>query len=299
MKLNEGEEVVFNSFSSSLPTFNAVETSQRNGVLTITAYDKLNNVNIPFDYTGYTQFDEHDAVKWYPTSQIVGAVASQCGLIGASFSPSRMSELCYQDFAGKSCGEILTEISRAEVGYWYQTYNDRLAFRPFSPSDTGIEISAEDRAEIVLDGTKAIKGIYAEDTVYGTEYGTSAPWQNTEVLKGRYLTQEMAESMTSQIIGSRGQYDYHGWSCSDMLVSGIYDIGDYIGYNGYALPILNADYRFTELGIIAAFSAPKADTSYAGYTDIYQRMLSGAIPYDRSLGMQYFNKNSSGFRIEV
>lgn len=292
IEIPEGAEVDFLGYS--LPTFKVTKSSVRNGVVSITAYDRTNDLNIPFDYSGYEQFDTNGKAKWYPTTLIVGAIANQCGLADSGYS-GRVSDLCYLDFAGKTCRDILTELSRVDVGYWYQNADNSLAFRAFSPPSGGFEIAPEKRSEIELRGSKTITGIYAEDTVYGTYYHTGSPWENTERLSGRYLSEEIVQEMANKI----GQYVYYGWSCGAALVDSIYDIGDCVKYSDKLLPILSADYRFESIGIIAALSAPDADNGLGEFTDVYKRMIEGTVPKDKSLGMQFFSDSSSGFRIEV
>ncbi len=296
IEIPEGAEIEFLSYS--LPTFKITKSVIRNGVVSITAYDRTNDLNIPFDYSGYEQFDTDGTAKWYPSTMIVGAIANQCGFAVSGYS-GRMSELCFLDFAGKTCRDILTELSRVDVGYWYQSSDNSLAFRAFSSPSDGFEIAPEKRSEIELRGSKTITGIYAEDTVYGTDYHTGSPWENTERLSGRYLSEAIVQDMAGQILSKGGQYVYYGWSCGAALVDSVNDIGDCVKYSGRLLPILSADYRFEGIGIIAALSAPDADNGLGEYTDLYSRMIEGTVPKDKSLGMQFFSDSSSGFRVEV
>ena len=87
---------------------------------------------------------------WYPTSQVLGDIANQCGFEVSSPSASRMDKLCYNDIKGKSCRQILEDISKLEVGWWITNGDNRLAFVPFSPNKTGFEIAENDRSEIQL-----------------------------------------------------------------------------------------------------------------------------------------------------
>lgn len=168
----EGSKVTFNGYL--LPDFYIAQQSYSGGVASITAYDLCKNLDIPFDYSNYTQFDtDGKTLKWYPTAQIVGAVASQCGFTEGGYS-GRMAQLCYQDFAGKTCRVILSDLSHNDVGYWHDG-GGVLAFVPFSAPSSGLDMPAEsDRTEIIRRGTKHITGVYATDEAYGNEYASGS-----------------------------------------------------------------------------------------------------------------------------
>lgn len=301
---SEGASVVFDGYL--LPTFYITSQSHSDGVSHIECYDCCKNLDIPFDYSGYEQFEKNEdgtydesSPKFYPTSQIIGDVASQCGFAGSAPSASRMVQLCYNDFKGRSCRKILEDVSKAEVGWWSANSDNKLIFTPFSPDKTGFVIADDDRAEIQLRGTKTISGIVAEDEIYGGIYSSGAAWKNSERLSGRRLNAEMAAMMTSQILGSGGSFEYNGWECSAAIVSMPYNIWDCISYNNKALPILDISCDFTALGIIAAMSAPAADTSFSEYQDLYSRQLDGTLRLDRVFGCSVATVGGMGLCIEV
>ena len=282
-----------------LPTFYITEQSHSGGVSHIVCHDLCKNLDIPFDYSGYRQFRQetdkegkpvydtdgnpvYDQSKpiWYATSQIIGNIASQCGFSASSPAVSRMPKLCYNDFAEKSCRQILIDVSKAEVGHWVCSSDSGLSFVPFSHSSSGFEIAENDRTEIELHGCKTISGIAAEDEISGEIFTSGSAWKNTERVSGRYLNAEIAGQITAQITG----YEYRGWSCSNAVVSTLFNIGDFIAYNGNALPVLNISCSFTALGIVAQMSAPAADSSFSEYEDLYSRKIKGCAAYDRLLG---------------
>lgn len=279
-----------------LPTFYIASQSHSNGVSHIECYDCCKNLDIPFDYSGYEQFEGGDEskAKWYATSQVIGNIAHQCGFAASSPSVSRMPQLCYNDFAKKSCRQILEDISKVQVGWWLANGDDQLVFSAFSPNKTGFEIAEDDRAEIQLRGSKTIKGIVAEDEIYGGIYSSGASWKYSERLSGRYLSEEKAASMVSQILGSGGSYEYNGWECSEAIVSMPYAVGNCIAYENKVLPILDISCDFTALGIIADMSAPAADTSFSEYQDLYSRQLDGAVKLDRVFGCAVISQGGFG-----
>lgn len=299
----EGSKVTFNGYL--LPDFYIAQQSYSGGVASITAYDLCKNLDIPFDYSGYDQFEytydddgnkvfDESKAKRYPTSQIVGAIADQCGFTEGGYS-GRMAQLCYQDFAGKTCRVILSDLSHNDVGYWHDG-GGVLAFVPFSAPSSGLDMPAEsDRTEVIRRGTKHITGVYATDEAYGSEYASGSDWWHTERISGRYLTEAAVQQMVSQIVGSGGEYAYHGWECSQMITDYLYNIGDFLAYDGDKLPVLSADFDFTGLGVVADVSAPEADCSFSEYHDLYSRAIENRVKLGKKHGCMMFGENGLVF----
>lgn len=289
--LSEGAVIKFSELMEY--NFTVAEQSHSGHVASITAYDYCKNLDLPFDYSGYTQFDSDGKAIWYATSLIINGIANQCGFSSAVTGSPRMPELCYNDFAGKSCRQILIDLSKVNVGFWYDS-GGVLNFRTFSPSVSGLNIADENRSELKILGKKTISGIFAEDEIYGKDYSTGSPWQNTERLSGRYLTAELVQQMTGQILSDGGSYDYFGWECPQILTYAIYNIGDCIAYEGNDLPVLNANFEFTAMGIIANLSSPAPDNSFSEYHDLYSRKLEGKVAYERVLGCTVTTQDGFG-----
>jgi len=288
-----------------LPTFYIASQSHSDGVSHIECYDCCKNLDIPFDYSGYEQFEkksdgtyDKSKAKWYPTSGILGAIANQCGFAASSPAVTRLTQMCYNDFKGKTCRQILEDVAKVEVGHWLDS-DDQLVFSAFSPNKTGFEIAENNRTEIQLRGYKVIWGIVAEDEIYGGIYSSGAGWKNSERISGRYITAEKAAAMASQILNAGGRYFYYGWECSSAIVPMPYNIGDCIAYDGRVLPILDISCDFTDLGIIAAMSAPAADTSFSEYQDLWSRQMDGTVKLDRVFGCSVTTVTGAGLCLEV
>ena len=101
----EGETVVFSG--CGLSVFYAAECGYSGGVLSITAYDLCKNLDIPFDYSGYEQFNDDKTGKYYDTTMIVAAIANQCG-----FSEGGYSGRVQQTFRGSHAGTYSTIFQR-------------------------------------------------------------------------------------------------------------------------------------------------------------------------------------------
>lgn len=285
---------------SGLPgyEFEVTERSERGGVTSITGYDRCKNLDLPFDYSGYEQFDGGGKAIWYAASLIIDGIANQCGFKSAANTSPRMPKLCYNDFAEKSCRQILIDLSKVNCGFWHDS-GGVLNFSAFSPSVTGFEVPEKDRSEIRILGHKTVTAIYAEDEIYGTSYGTGGDWRHTERMSGRYLTAELVQELTGQILANGGEYKYNGWECSQILTSTVYNIGDCIAYEGKNLPVLNADFEFTAMGIIAKLSAPAPDNSFSEYQDLYSRKIEGRVEYDRVLGCTVTTQEGTGFCLKL
>lgn len=290
----EGSEIIFSEVNQ---TFYIASVSESGGVCSITAYDLCKNLDIPFDYSGYTQFDEDGKALWYPTSQITGAIANVCGFTGGNIS-GRVTKLCYNDIAQKSCRQILDDLSIANCGFWFDN-NGALAFHSFSPSVTGTVIPESDRTEISVLGTKHITGIYAVDEIYNTEFSTGGDWKNIERFSGRYLNSEVASAIASQILGNGGEYDYSGWECSSAAVTYLYNLGDCVLYDSKNLPVLSVDFQFTAAEKIASLSAPAADSSFSEYHDLYSREIEDRAKLGKSYGCFAIDRDGLKLRLKM
>lgn len=161
----EGAEI---TFSEVTQPFYIASVNRDGGVCSITAYDLCKNLDIPFDYSGYKRYDEDGSEMRYPTSMVTAAIANQCGFTGGAV-PGRVAELVYDSVAGKSCRQILEDLSVVNGGFWYDN-NGALAFKAFSPSAGGLDVPAENaRTEIKIRGYKNISGVYIYDELGGGE----------------------------------------------------------------------------------------------------------------------------------
>lgn len=292
--LPENTLLEFSKLTYLLPTFKVSRSERTGNVVSITAYDYVKNTDIPFDYSKYTQFDDNGAAKWYATGTILSDLAGQCGFSGYSANGLYISKLCYRDFAEKSCRQILEDLSKPEVGFWRASYGDVLELKVFSKTPVA-SIEDDDRSEISYLGEKTITSIYAEDELNGTEYPSSSSWQNTERFSGRYLDSGGVQKIYSILLGG-GSYLYRGWSCSNILLSALYKVGDFLAIDYKALPVLSASYRFTAMGIVASMSAPAAENSFSEYQDAYSRAIAQNVHRERSYNGFFFGVNGLGIR---
>ena len=303
--LSEGASVRLSSSVGSFPTFYIANVTRDGNVYTITAYDCCKNLDIPFDYTNYDQYDSSGEktsahIRWYPSSDVLGDLAHQCGFSHSSPSMARVTRLCFKSFEGMTCRQILDDLSIAECGFWYCTASDQLAFQIFSPdlSANVFTVDDEDRTEIKVLGTKTISDIFCEDETYGIiSKQTSTDWKNTETISGRYMDAANAAGVAAQVLAHRGQYVYTGWN-GEMIVDFVEPINSSIYYGSVYLPCYEQRYSIAPV-TVAAFSAAKPDTSYSQYQSLYSRQLAGKVTLNRSMGNFFINDTGSGVRMKL
>lgn len=303
--MTEGIEVKFLTFPG-LPAFYTANVSISGVVATVTAYDSCKNLDIPFDYSKYEQFDGNgtgkENVNWYSTDGVLADIAEQCGFSGSSGN-MRVFQLCYNDVAGKSCRQILEDLSAASCGFWRTGGTNILIFEAFKNPASGMSysIGEEYRTDIVNSDHKMIRGIYAQDELYGTSAFIGFDpgeipnnWRYIEKIGGRYITKEIAQEIAAQIWGNSTEYDYRGWSVSAAEMQFIASPGEYVIYGSYYLPVLSVSYSFGAM-MVASLSAPAPDNSYGEYASYYSRQINERVTIGKMFGCASIDNN--GFNL--
>lgn len=254
--LTKGTAVLFSGVNTTF----YIDKADKNGhIYNVTAYDKCKNVDREFDTSDYAQYDAQGNVKSWATSLIISDIAHQCGYTDAS--AARVSyavpTLYFNDFHGKTCRQILDELSNAGVGYFYDA-GATLSFWEYGSYSTQY-IECSDRAEYNIKDSTAISGIYAS---YGLdpnqEYSSGSAGSRIDV-SGRYVSPTNATFMASLVLAGAGGAAriWYEWSVSSAIVQGLTQLCNAIVYEGKWLFIRSARYRFGA-DIIAEFSAGTA-----------------------------------------
>jgi hypothetical protein len=165
----------------------------------------------------------------------------------------------FNDFHGKTCRQILDELSNAGVGYFYDA-GATLSFWEYGAwYDTSI--APANRTEYSMKDSATITGIYAS---YGLdpnqEYVSLSSTAGSRIdVSGRYMSPTNAADMASLILtGAGGAVRiWYEWSVSSAIVQNLIQLCNAITYEGKRLFIRSARYRFGA-DIIAEFSAPAA-----------------------------------------
>ena len=312
-RIDEGSMIRLYAGGNSFSTFYAANVESDGSIYSVTAYDRCKNLDIPFDYSNYQQYDgsgqkTSDHVMWYNTGTVLGDIANQCGFANSAPSMRRVTRLCYKNIEGKSCRQILEEISAAECGFFYCDAEDHLAFMVFSPDLAGnrLSVTDENRAEIRVSGTKTITDVFSEDETYSIiTKQTTSEWTHTEIISGKYMNAVNAAAVAAQVLGSRGSYIYSGWRCGAVLMLLTAPLNASIYYDELYLPCYEQKYRFVfeavtmQTMMIAEFGAAKPDTSYSQYQSLYQRELAGKVTLNKSMGCLFLSESGSGVRIKM
>lgn len=294
----EGAELIFSdgTFGTMHPKYYATSVSRDGNVVSITGYDTCKNLDVSFDYSGYEQFDGHGTssanVRWYNTSSVLGDLANQCGFAPSQPSVSRVTQMCYNDFAGKTCRQILEELSKAECGFWKCANDNTLTFVSYSKVPDAQTIDPTRRTVINVGQSKSINGVHMEDTVHNeVTVESSVSWRQTETISGRFLDESRAAGAAGQIIPST----YAGFSVR-ASVNGMFSLGNAAVAGGGR--ITEAVYHFGE-ELIADLSAPAPDTSFSPYQTIYQRMIEDRVTQGKTMGTVFIGETGSGYRLKL
>ena len=250
--LAKGTAVLFSGVNTTF----YIDKADKNGhIYNVTAYDRCKNVDREFDTSEYSQYDEQGNVNTWTKAEIVGAIAIQCGFPGAGMVMYEPSVMYFNDFHGKTCRQILDELTVANAGCFYD-YGRNLNFTPFYKPSTGETIAASQRTDINVKSVKSITGVYA---TYGLEPNvenvTGQAGSRIDV-SGRYTNGGAVTRISGRIMEG-GAFWWYEWSVSAAVVQSIVQLGTAISYNGKLLPIYSARYRFGA-DIIAEFSAGPA-----------------------------------------
>ena len=250
--LTKGTAVLFSGVNTTF----YIDKADKNGhIYNVTAYDKCKNVDREFDTSEYSQYDAQGNLNTWTVAEIVGDIAHQCGFPDASVVMHEPTELYFNDFHGKTCRQILDELSVANAGCFFDR-GANLIFSDFSKPSSGTVINASQRTDINVKNSKSINGVYA---CYGlepnVESATGTAGSRID-MSGRY-TNSAAVTRISGIINSGGSWTWYEWSVSSAVVQAVSQLGTAISYSGKLLLICSMRYRFGA-DIIAEFSAGSA-----------------------------------------
>lgn len=280
--LTKGTAVLFSGVNTTF----YIDKADKNGhIYNVTAYDKCKNVDREFDTSEYSQYDAQGNVNSWETSLIISDIAHQCGYTDAS--AARVSyavpTLYFNDFHGKTCRQILDELSNAGVGYFYDA-GATLSFWEYG-SYSPKYIERSDRTEYNIKDSAAISGIYAS---YGLdpnqEYVSLSSTAGSRIdVSGRYMSPTNAAFMASFILtgAGGGARIWYEWSVSSAIVQGLTQLCNPIVYEGKYMFIRSARYRFGA-DIIAEFSAGPAPIGE--YKSKAERQIGYCLKRDENNG---------------
>ena len=259
-----------------------VDNVQRDGnVYSYNCYDACKNLDREFDASDYGQYEGEgtkrpsqviDGVNWWNVGIILGDIATRCGFSsGAAPSGARVAKLCYNDINGKSCRQILDDLSTADTGYYYCSTGNVLSFYTMNRSQS-TTIGTAEHSEIKVTGTRHIGGVYAKDGIYGTETVTGT---DTIDISGRY----MDATVTAAAAITVGNWYYTGFEIENLVVSSVSPLGTVLTDTGAAGVCVELEqvYRFGR-AIIARIAAPRMEID--PYIEATRRRLKEQLMRD-------------------
>ena len=175
------------SFSAN--NFKVSKIKRRGQVVIVTARDDMRELERNFDDSA---FDEDEDTG---SGRAVQVIAAQCGFVGALNVPS--CTLKYADIHGKTCREILRQLSCAYCGVWICTSGRYLTFIPYGSYSFACEPSPD--AVFYIHSYRQISGISAYDTETHTLHHKGSGSDIT--LRGRMLTDDRAAGIMAQLAG--------------------------------------------------------------------------------------------------
>lgn len=278
--LTKGTAVLFSGVNTTF----YIDKADKNGhIYNVTAYDKCKNVDREFDTSEYSQYDAQGNIKWYETDLVCGDIAHQCGYTDASagrISYTEVVSMCFNDFHGKTCRQILDELSNAGVGFW-QDAGSTLSFWEYGRPYGGTIISPDKRTEINVKDGGLVTGVYAS---YGLdpnqEYVSGTAGHRVDV-SGRYMSADQAEYVAADAIMKGGAWTWYEWHVASAVVQNLIQLGNAIVYDGKKLYIHSARYRFGA-DIIAEFSAGAAPIGE--YKSKAERQIGYCLKRDENNG---------------
>lgn len=173
----------------SADNFRVSRIKRRGNTVIVTARDDMRELERNFDDSAFDEDEDTEA------SRAVQAIAAQCGFAGAANVPS--CTLKYADIHGKTCREILRQLSCAYCGVWVCASGRYLTFVPYGSYSFACEPSPD--AVFYIHSYRQISGINAYDTETHTLHHKGSGADIT--LRGRMLTDERAAGIMAQLSG--------------------------------------------------------------------------------------------------
>jgi hypothetical protein len=268
--------------------------SKSGNVYSLTCYDGAKYLDAEFDASDYPEKKEdpqtHKMVDaWYETATVLGYAATQCGRIGGIYySPVREPLLCRNDLYGKTCRQILEDISVVDCGCWRMvsgtlSFTQFLGYPSASIDWTQYPDHESYHTEIDIQGSQRISGAYASGAWDGSESAVGGVDTERVDISGRYVSADKFTAVASQVIGS-GWYLY-GWSCASWADSDVHLVDlklfNVIAWNGCLLPVLSISRDFGAI-VRSSYSAPRPEAMT--YMTKRERENRRTVNYDTVAG---------------
>ena len=263
-------------------------TSNRKGVVSITAYTKFVNTDIVMTAETFLKNDIYEKPQSYPCTRVVAAALSEIYNTGGT--PASIGEQPYlyvSEFKDKSVRSVLEEISKVNGGYFFDN-NGAPDFAVNGGDAKGSIMVTADEYSPTSDGTlKTVSKVFVSDNLNNATYEVgNGEYYNTETLSGAYL---MGETICRQAAAKMfGQYE--GWQCDNILIDNFTPVlHTSIRFSGNTHIADNISVKYTKNHSIMSAGADGFSLAYADYTDQKQRAIDSKLTTNKTYSNSGFN----------
>lgn len=280
--IGEGAEVT-TSLGTGLPKFYVSEAVKNGSVISVTAYDRCGNLDRKLDTSQMS-----DTITG---SQLVGAIATQCGFSDASYSPAVQS-LKKADITGRTCRQQLESMVKCDGGLIYCDSENRLAFASASGGSSGTSVDTSEMTPLIVGSEKNITQLVCTDSKNSKTYTYgSGSADSSYITEGEYLDADRSSALATKLFINGGSWKYKIWHIERAKVMG--DVNPngsvFVGESSYR--VLDIALDFLCSGIYASLNAPAVDISQSAYEDAVSRSLAAKVQTGTKYGHQRINKN--------
>ena len=265
----------------------------RNGIITLSCFDKMMVLSQPFDATKVTA----DTEGMVFTDNVLLQVAAQCGFASVGDYPDILQKIKYDELVGASCDDILTLLSQVFCGVWFsETDNDEetLKFNTFGTTTELVLLDDTAYSEIVKGAVKGpISRIVASNSTEVFDTGGTADFAKTLKLSGKLFTEQVASSLLDIVGGA--VYTAFEVDKTDAVTDAHICCGVVVGDTTYTA--CRIEVSITVGGIITGFSAADLCEPEWDYTGALNRKLKSKVDYNVPSAGTYITR-SEGIKIE-
>ena len=270
----------------ALPKFTVSKPGYGNGITEITAYDTCRALDRYFDTSGY--FSEE---KDYEVFLIVDAIASQCGFNGADNAVPNISVLPYSAIRGKTCRQILKELSACGCGVWYCSNSQSLRFKPFGEEISSIELPDDSCSGFRRGSVKGpITSLIAENPTLKEPFilGTQTGFLNAVKTKGKYIDEAVALNIFNSVNGKT----YRAFYCDSAMTDVFPEAFSTFSYGGNTYSAVSTVSYLTPYGIRNRITAPNISEDATDYIGAVEYEMRDRLVHERTYVNMFISENS-------
>ena len=264
--------------------------SRRGNLVTIHAFDRMRMTEKDFRYENYSEEDQP-----FNTSQVLGAIAAQCGFKPCSLSFPSVDRLFYKDIYGKKCREILEFLAENGVGVWHCSDDEELRFTPFLSASGSVAADLSKSSPLYIHSEKGpFKAVYAKNTASGEVFsaGSGSDFRFILKLSGRLFDSDRAGSVMSLAAEKKWRSFYCAHAAVSMAPCGL---SEFIFGDSFGFIAVRSVIHFCGSGVFAQAETADICEDESDYTDLVGYELRKRIEADRKYGCTILTDKGIGF----